>query len=142
MPKGAAEACIKLQANLKSYFLSEHFKQHIDNQAWEDRSHTYLPDIIKTCLESLKNVQRNVFEVELSKDYHKFGVSGWFVTKYCCRIPYNSDQDLVVAIRPQYQGNEIVDNMIVTAWMNSHSDNHYTLDKSKYCSEEDWSRCN
>lgn len=138
VPNGVQEICKKYQKNFKSYFLSKHFQEHIDNQATEDRSHTYLPDIIKECLDSIKDIQRECFEIELSKDYHFFGKSGWFITKYCCRIPYDNSQDLVIAIRPQYKNGIIVDNMVVTAWLNAHDDNHYTLDKTKYCSKEDW----
>lgn len=139
LPSGVEEICKNYQkAVSNNYFLSQHFKDHINNQLTEDRSHTYLGQIIEKCLNSLKDEQREVFEVELGKDYHFFGMSGWFITKYCCRIPYNDKQDLVVAIRPQYKDGKIVGNMIVTAWMNSHDDNHYTLDKSKYCSQEKW----
>lgn len=133
MPEGVNDICKNYQkATISKYFLSKHFQEHLNNQATEDRSHTYLGDIVKECLESLKTAQRDVFEVELSKDYHFFKKSGWFVTKYCCRIPYSADEDLVVAIRPQYEDGEVVDNMIVTAWINSNTDHHYTLDDSKY----------
>ena len=138
LPEGTTNACFILQKNLKSFFLSRHFEEHIKNQVIEDRSHTYLKDVIIECLNSLKDTPRSVFEVELGKDFHKFGKSGWFVTKYCCRIPYSATQDLVVAIRPVYEGTTIKDNMVVTAWMNSNTDHHYTLDESKYCSEEEW----
>lgn len=140
LPDGAEVACDNLQRGLKKYFFSRHFEQHLQNQIVEDRSHTYLKDVVVKCLDSLKENPRDVFEVEVGKDYHFFGKSGWFITKYCCRIPYSSTQDLVVAIRPQYQAGKLVDNMIVTAWMNSHEDNHYTLDASKYCSKEEWFR--
>ena len=138
LPEGVQNICKDYQKNLKSYVFSNHFKEHLQNQVIEDRSHTYLKDVVVTCLDSLKNVQQEVFEVELGKDYHFFGKSGWFITKYCCRIPYNDTQDLVVAIRPQYVAGAIVNNLIVTAWMNHHQDNHYTLDESKYCSKEEW----
>lgn len=139
MPNGANEVAKSYQlSNSDKYFLSNHFKEHIENQAYEDRSHTYLAPIIEKCLKSLKNTARDCFEIELSKDYYYFGKSGWFVTKYCCRIPYENGQDLVVAIRPQYENGKIVNNMVVTAWLNSSNDHHYTLDKSKYTSEEEW----
>lgn len=138
LPEGANEICNKYQGLLTKYFLSKHFKEHIENQASENRSHTYLPEVIEKCLKTLKNSPRDVFEVELSKDYRFFGKAGWFVTKYCCRIPYSDTQDLVVAIRPKYDGSNIVDNMIVTAWMNSNTDHHVTLDESKYCSKAEW----
>lgn len=137
-PAGAEIACDNLQRCLNKYYFSKHFENHINNQLVEDRSHKYLKDVVTECLDSLKTNPRDVFEIELGKDYYKFGKSGWFVTKYCCRIPYSDTQDLVVAIRPQYEGTTLVDNMIVTAWMNSKTDNHYTLDSSKYCSKDEW----
>lgn len=137
-PEGTVVACDNLQRSLNTYFFSKHFEDHLQNQSVNDKKHRYLKDIVIECLNTLKTQPREVFEVELGKDYHFFGKSGWFVTKYCCRIPYDSDKDLVVAIRPQYKDGKLVDNMIVTAWINHKYDAHYTLDKSKYCSEEDW----
>ena len=138
IPEGVSEVCEQLQKTLTSYIFSNHFQEHLTNQVIEDRSHKYLKDVVVECLNSLVNTQREVFEVELGKDYHFFGKSGWFVTKYCCRIPYNDSQDLVVAIRPQYNKDAIVGNMVVTAWMNHRTDKHFTLDGSKYCSKRDW----
>ena len=137
-PAGAEVACDSLQYCLKNYTLSKHLEEHLANQVIEDRSHKYLKDVIIECLNSLRTNHQDVFEIELGKDYHFFGVSGWFVTKYCCRIPYSDTQDLVVAIRPQYKGNKVVDNLIVTAWMNHHTDSHKTLDASKYTSKDEW----
>lgn len=138
MLKSAQEISMEYQKLLNKYFLSKHFQEHIDNQYTEDRSHTYLPDVIKQCLDSLKETPREVFEVELSKDSNFFGRDGWFVTKYCCRIPYDNFQDLVVAIRPVYKKDKIVNNMVVTAWMNAKNDHHHTLNTDKYCSKEKW----
>lgn len=134
LPEGINEVCKKLQTNLTSYFYSRHFKEHLDNQLVENRSHLYLKDVVTKCLDSIKTTPREVFEVELSKLE-----DCWKVTKYCCRIPYDSTQDLVVAIRPQYNYNGVVvNNMIVTAWMNHKYDHHTTLDTTKYCSEYEW----
>ena len=139
LPIKTQEVCKELQQNLNDYFFSRHFEEHLENQIVEDRSHTYLKDVIVECINSLKTRQQPVFEVELGKDYHYFKKPGWFVTKYCCRIKYSEEQDLVVAIRPQYtDGKYNGNNMIVTAWMNSREDNHYTLDRTKYCSREEW----
>ena len=133
IPDGIKEECKELQRNLTSYFYSTHFQQHLDNQPEEDRSHLYLKDVIAKCLNSVKTQPRQVFEVELTESE-----GHWRVTKYCCRIPYDSTSDLVVAIRPQYKGDVVRSNMIVTAWMNSHGDSHYTLDEAKYCSRPEW----
>lgn len=138
VPNGMQAECKSLQRDFGSYFLSRHFQEHIDNQGFEDRSHTYLPDVIDACLKTIRTTQYEAFEVEYGKDYHKFGQSGFFVTKYCIRIPYSKTEDLVIAIRPQYEGTKVKTNMIVTAWMNSASDHHFTLDASKYCSKDEW----
>lgn len=139
----------QLQEKMSGYFLSKHFEEHLNNQDIEDRSHTYFRDCVMNSLNQMisdKRVVRDAFEVELSKDYHFFGKSGWFVTKYCIRIPYDADCDLVVVIRPQWnhakQQYDLSKNMIVTAWLNHNKDNHFTLDKSKYCDEFEWLRCN
>lgn len=143
LPNKTQEVCNDFQKNLNEYFFSRHFEEHLENQLVEDRSHTYLKDVIIECLNSLKYKQQPVFEVELGKDYRYFKKSGWFVTKYCCRIKYSEDQDLVVAIRPQYiDGKYTGNNMVVTAWMNSRDDNHYTLNKTKYCSKDEWCNIN
>ena len=141
-PEGTVIACDNLQRSLKTYTFSKHFQEHLQNQVIEDRSHKYLKDVVIECLDSLKTCPREVFEVELGKDYHFFGKSGWFVTKYCCRIPYSPTQDLVVAIRPQYVDGKLAGNLVVTAWMNHHDDNHYTLDPTKYTTKEAWSSIN
>lgn len=139
--------CNCLQKHFTSFNFSKHLEEHCANQLVEDKSHKYLKDVLVECLNTLKETPRDVFEVELSKDYHFFKMSGWFVTKYCVRIPYNSKQDIVVSIRPKYKNEDgkslkIVDNLIVTAWMNHCDDNHYTLDESKYCSKEQWEQAN
>jgi len=135
IPAGVNSICNDLQKRLFRYFFSRHFREHLENQLIEDRSHTYLKDVVIKCVESLKNTPREVFEVELT-----YNDGAWDVTKYCCRIPYDSSQDLVVAIRPQFIDGKLVNNMIVTAWMNSHTDNHYTLDDTKYCSKYSWDK--
>lgn len=142
VPEGAQEVCEKYQKAFKGYCFSRHFQEHLDNQDCEDRSHTYLRDAIDKCLKSIKDGPQRAFEIELGKGYREFGESGWFLTKYCIRIPYDSTQDLVVAIRPKYRGAAVVDNVVVTAWINSKNDSHITLDKSKYCDLEEWNIAN
>ncbi len=146
-PKGAEDSVYSLESNMKGYFLSKHFEEHLNNQLSEDRSHTYFRTIVEQCLSKmcLDNRERyNPFEIELSKDYHFFGESGWFVTKYCVRIPYDSTNDLVVVIRPQWdkQTKKLDVNrfMVVTAWLNHNQDDHETLDESKYCNQNEWLR--
>ena len=145
IPKGIQEVVLDLQKLMSGYFLSKHFEEHLTNQDSEDRSHTYFKNaVINDLNEMISDSRRLVkaFEIELSKDYHFFGLSGWFVTKYCIRLPYSNSQDLVVVIRPQWDRlNKKYDasrNMIVTAWINHNQDDHKTLDVSKYCSKERW----
>lgn len=144
MPNEVQSTARNLQQNITGYTYSMHMKQHLQER--EDRSHDYFNKIVSDCLETLKYQQREVFEVELSKDYYYFGKSGWFITKYCCRIPYNASQDLVVAIRPYYDKKtkeiDFSKNKIVTAWLNAKNDNHITVDKNNYCSLENWNRIN
>ena len=148
LPKGAQEAVKLLQQNMTGYFLSKHFEEHLNNQDTEDRSHTYLKDAVMTTLNQMISSDkfvRDAFEIELSKDYHYFGVGGWLITKYCIRIAYDSESDLVVVIRPQWdevlKKYDLSRNMVVTAWINHNKDHHYTLDESKYCSEKEWLFC-
>ena len=145
IPEGIQGIVHLFQEKMTGYFLSKHFEEHLNNQETEDRSHTYFRDCVMTSLNKMlssERILRDAFEVELSKDYHYFGRSGWFVTKYCIRIPYDDDCDLVVVIRPQWNKEkakfEMNNNMIVTAWLNNNKDNHYTLDASKYCDEITW----
>ena len=149
LPEGAQEAVIKLQKCMTGYFLSRHFEEHLNNQDTEDRSHKYFRNAVINNLNEMissNRTIRNAFEIELSKDFHFFGKSGWFVTKYCIRIPYNVHDDLVVVIRPQWDKEtsqfDVSKNMIVTAWMNHNADDHSTLDGSKYCDKSTWEKYN
>ena len=90
---------------------------------------------INKLIESLSSTQREVFEVEITK-----GSNGYYVTKYCCRIPFNNDQDFVVAIRPRYEKGGNILSMVVTGWLNHQEDAHYTLDESKYVSEKEYKK--
>lgn len=140
-PKGAREAVKSFQMSFDGYYLTQHLKEHL-NSTTKDKSHDYLSQALTDCLDTLKECPQEPFEIELSKDYHFFGKPGWFVTKYCVRIPYNEHQDVVVSIRPYYD-REILNyddtkNRVVTAWLNSNEDSHQTLDSNKYCSEMEW----
>ena len=130
IPEKFKNISINLQKKLTIFTYSKHMKEHLTNLT-PDRSHKYFngditrEDIDKLIL-SLNKIQREVFEVELTYRYDK-----WMVTKYCCRIPFTDSQDLVVAIRPRKDTS-----LVVTAWLNSIEDKHFTLDKSKYISKE------
>lgn len=144
LPNGVQEIVTKYQKNFNGYRLSKHLQEHLSMS--NDRSHSYLEEVLVKCLDTIKNNPQEAFEVEVSKDFHFFNRKGWVVTKYCVRIPYDSKQDIVVSIRPQFNKETKSfnwdDNLVVTAWMNSHTDHHYTLDASKYCSKEEWEAIN
>lgn len=136
IPEWSIRDAIILQQNLKDYSISKHLKEHLEDK-YKDRSHYYIESVLNTCLKTLNKTPREPFEIELSKSYRTFGERKWVVTKYCVRIPYDDSQDIVVSIRPKY---DINSNLIVTAWMNSNKDHHYTLDKTKYCSKSEWDK--
>ena len=145
VPEGIQDEVKRIQRKMTSYRLSKHFKEHLDNQATEDRSHTYFRNAVMNSLNQMTSnsrVLREAFEVELSKDYHFFGKSGWIVTKYCIRIPYDSQTDLVVVIRPQWDANKLdydaSNNLVATAWINHKRDNHSTLRAGAYCTKAEW----
>ena len=145
IPEDAKNQVVSLQRKMKSYFLSSHFKNHLDNQDKEDRSHTYFKNFVINILnEQASNNYKvySAFEVEYSKDYHMFKKSGWFVTKFCIRVPYKQDEDIAFVFRPMYKNGEITNFMVVTAWINHNKDNHATLDTTKYCSKEMWEKKN
>lgn len=149
MPQEAKNTSVVLNQAMTNYFLSKHFEEHLNNQASEDRSHTYFRNVVINSLNEMCYQPKKIlepFEVEYSKDFHFFGKPGWFVTKYCVRVPYGVNDDLVIVIRPQWdkfrQSYDVDKNMIVTAWLNHKEDSHTTLDASKYCDENKWLSCN
>lgn len=140
MPDGVQDLVKIYQSNMQGYRLSVHLQNHIAYQAQANRSHTYFEDVLIRCLDSIKDNPQDAFEVELGRDSSIFGDYGWYITKYCVRVHYSDMEDACIAIRPQYREGYVVGNLIVTAWMNSRGDSHLTLDKSKYCSEDEWKK--
>lgn len=141
-PNGIDEKLKLAESSFKDYELSRHLQAHVSNR--EDRSHDYLGQAVINCLERLKTETFEAFEIEYSKGYYDFGVAGWLVTKYCVRIPYGANQDLVVVIAPKWDknlGKYDGTAFIKTAWLNSRSDAHFTLDGSRYCDKERWFEC-
>ena len=143
MPDNVDKAVASMQRRFDGYELSRHLQQHISNKHC-DRSHDYLGLILESRLATIKNNPQEPFEVELGKDWYVFGDSNWHVTKYCIRLHYTNNQDIVVSIRPHFNKEtkryEWDKNLVVTAWLNHNNDNHTTLDDSKYCSKEEWHR--
>lgn len=148
MPVEFVQQVYSLEGKMKNYKLSLHLQEHLDNQDSEDRSHRYFRNaVINTLNEMISNSRKVLqpFEVEVSKDFHFFGKSGWFVTKYCVRIPFKQDEDLVIVVRPKYnkfEGYDYNNFMIATAWINHKDDSHKTLDESKYYSFDKWQSIN
>ncbi len=141
MPDGVQDLVRTYESNMHSYRLSAHLRDHLAYQWQENRSHSYFEDVLIACLNTIEEIPQEAFEVELGIDESLFGDDGWYITKYCVRVHYSDREDACIAIRPQYSDGYVVGNLIVTAWMNSRNDSHFTLDKSKYCSEDEWKRC-
>lgn len=149
LPDEFKHSVIRLQAKMKSYYLSRHLQEHLDNQDNENRSHRYFRNfVVNTLNEMCSNSRRLVspFEVEVSKDFHFFGKPGWFVTKFCIRLPYKINEDLVIVVRPRWDKNakdyDYNNFMITTAWLNSKDDSHKTLDANKYADLAEWAFAN
>lgn len=141
IPDGVQEKVFTFQKQHTVFEFTKHLLERLESEE-KDRSHNYNKETVLKCLNSLKDNPKTAFEVELSKDFHYFGKPGWFITKYCVRIPIEgSDEILAVSLRPQYDKAEKKYTntcKVVTAWINAKNDNHYTLDKSKYCDKLTW----
>lgn len=141
MPDGVQELCRKVQSLRVRTVYSKHLKSHMEDSN-KDRSHRYFKEAVEKCIESLKDSQQDCFEVELTLDQSQFSDCKWHVTKFCCRVAYDSNQDICLAIRPLFDERDgnlfIVAKLAVTAWMNHKDDSHSTLDASKYCTKENW----
>lgn len=136
MPEGVQRIVRILESHLTSYRLSRHLEEHLDNDI--DRSHYYMRDIIRECIDSIHSNPQDGFEVELSTDDGRH----WYVTKYCVRVPYGINEDVAIVIRPMFdemsKKHDMRRNLVVTAWLNHKDDAHYTLDETKYCNKERW----
>lgn len=102
--------------DISKFTFSRHIEEHF---AKGDHKHGYNKKGLMECLATLTNQPIDPFEVEVEKKLDGKIV----VSKYVVRIPYDKDRDISVSIRG---------NMIVTAWLNFITDNHHTLDLSKY----------
>lgn len=122
MPSDIQEQCKLLQKDMKHYTFSKHFLTHLKKK--EDFKHNYLVHIVHKCLKSLVNTPQEAFEIEFKDNK---------IAKYCCRIPYSKKNDLVVVIKPI-----LMNNLIITAWLNRKNDVHKKLNKDKYNTETDW----
>lgn len=135
MPERVVNDSIALQKDMVSIEFSRHFEQHCLN--YGDRSHDYGNEVKDRVL-SLKQCPVKPFEVEYGKSYRYFKARGWFVNKFVVRFPFNSKQDISVVFFPKWKEGKPNVLVVGTAWLNSHEDMHFTLDASKYCSEDEW----
>lgn len=139
MPKGAQETVNEILKKYSSYKLSHHVISHATQD--NDRSHEYTLDKLNKAIENALGKPFEAFEIELTRTNE---AKTWTVTKVCIRIPYDIGQEACLSIRPSKNKNtgkyDITKAFIVTAWLNSVSDAHFTLDSSKYISEEQFKR--
>jgi len=109
--------------------------QHVINHATRDvdRSHGYTLDKLNESLRNAIGKSFEAFEVELIQ-YNEG--DKWLVSKICIRIPYSSNQEACLSIRPYRdpitKKIDVTNAHIITTWLNSTEDAHYTLDESKY----------
>ena len=125
----------------KDFELSKHVIDHAIED--EDKSHGYTLDKLQRALTNLfysspKEVE--AFEVELTNFE---GVDPrWLITKICLRTSYSPTQDVCLSIRAFRDFNtkkfDTSKALIVTAWLNHKKDSHFTLDNSKYITEEEF----
>lgn len=127
IPSVALKEVMSLQKNIETIELSRHFEeQHVDTT---DYKHCLQKTKIMSAVMSLAKEQVSPFEVELSKDYRIFG-PGWHVTKYVVRMSYDENRDVTFVIAVKHTNKTSA--FIKTAWLNSKSDVHTTLDLTKY----------
>ena len=129
VPEFAFEDVRNIQKNIQTIELSKHFEeQHVDTF---DKKHCLEKAKIMSALVSLNKNQVDPFEIELSKDYYKFG-PGWHVTKFVVRVPYDAYRDVTFVVATRTDSTHA---FIRTAWLNDKRDIHLTLDKSKYSTD-------
>ena len=88
-----------------------HAQTHFDDL---DRSHKVSKNLVFAALNNLQKNPVKPFEI-----YEENG----YVVKYCMRTKYNNNQDISFVM---------TSNHIVTFWLNSLGDKHFTLDHSLY----------
>lgn len=136
MPKWVQPLVNKLLMKYKKYTLSKHVLDHATLDA--DRSHEYTLEKLEEALTNAIGKPFEAFEVELTQ--YEEGTK-WLISKICIRIPYSSTQEACLSIRP-YKNHvtgvrDTTNALIVTTWLNSLNDAHFTLEASKYSSKEE-----
>ena len=136
MPKWIQSMVDLKLSKYKKFTLSKHVKDHAILD--EDRSHGYTLPKLNEALTNAIGKTFEAFEVELTqyKENEK-----WIVSKICIRIPYSSTQEACISIRPYKDPTtgirDTSNALIVTAWLNSVNDAHFTLEVSKYFDKDE-----
>lgn len=115
MPKWVKDIVIAKEKRLKNVYLSKHCE---DNLFISNFKHDIDRERLLEIVNSLAIHPVLPFEVEITKE----GIN-YSVTKIVVRTSYNDEKDISIVLRG---------NMIVTAWLNYKTDEHYTLDEGKY----------
>ena len=92
--------------------LHPHLMKHLKNP---DAKHTY----------TLKGISKafNLIRAENKGYLFEIEETNGIVTKAVYRVEYDNENDICLVIRK---------GIVKTAWINKKTDNHFTLDKSKY----------
>lgn len=138
IPEDILEESIDLQTKIKNVISS----LHLSNQASKkhDYKHFLEKDKVVEIVKNLANNPIKPFEIELSKGYKETGIKGFFISKIVIRTSYDEMRDVIIPIALNYVKGKITtsDCLIKTAWLNYKTDQHYTLDESKYLSKKDY----
>lgn len=136
MPAWVGGIVRRILTQYRGYELSKHVKDHAVLDG--DRCHNYTLDGLKSALDAAIGNCYDAFEVEATQ-YEDGG--RWKITKVCIRIPYDAKNDACLSLRPYKdpitKRRDFSRALVVTAWLNENSDNHFTLDCSKYLSESE-----
>lgn len=136
MPKWIQSIVDFKLSKYKKFTLSKHVKDHAILD--EDRSHGYTLAKLNEALTNALGKSFEAFEVELTQYDNE---QKWIVSKICIRIPYSTTQEACISIRPYKDPNtgirDTTNAFIVTAWLNSVKDEHFTLEASKYFDKDE-----
>ena len=107
--------CCRKLLNRRDIVLSEHAKESFETR---DIDKGYVFTLLKY------NRKGEIFEVEKN---------GKYIDKFVIRLPYDLENDVCVVLRDSFDRDTQAPYLyLVTAWLNSRDDKHYTLDTSKY----------
>lgn len=116
LPQELIEQAIEQQRTVKNYIFTKHLIERIE---CKDRSHNSVTaENVWKVLDGLKKKPIAPFEVETKEINGKEKVA-----KYVVRAKMNELEDICLVVGG---------NKVITAYMNNSSDNHRTLDYSRY----------